>query len=170
MSDKTLVMRIAFHTQNLAVVFALIVSLSTQAQDLKLLGASQPTIKSEALKTKLSLETLKTWEPHEKVEASFRGYNLSKLLELTFGKSWSKAKAFTFVCKDGYRAQVKIDTIKKYQALLATEWVGHDFKVNNGKKIEDLAPYYLVWEAPEGAETRGQHFWPWQIVGIEILN
>lgn len=119
---------------------------------------------------------LRVLEPHEAVERVYRGVPARTLLDAVFGEAWREAGAVLFECADGYRAMIGSDKLLAHDALLA--WASgddHAFTLVNtlqGGESVRLAPFYLVWDniGVEPLLTDGANDWPYQVVGISLID
>jgi mono/diheme cytochrome c family protein len=127
------------------------------------------------LQPSLQPTTLRVFEPHERKEIEFRGYDLKAVLDHTFGPRWRDSEVVIFVCADGYNSSVPTAKLASQTSVLATERLDQKgFSLNKhgqGETAVALAPFFLVWDNLQTQyELEDGTFWPYQVVGIELTS
>jgi hypothetical protein len=107
----------------------------------------------------------------KKVQLTYSAYDMQEILTKVFKEDWKKAKFITFICSDGYKSSIPVDKFLANKAYLATSIKGQkDFSLIKAaeKKKVSLSPYYLIWDSAELQQPSFAHFWPYQVVQIEL--
>lgn len=112
----------------------------------------------------------------KKVTAEYNGYKVNDVFDQAFGgrDKWSKADAVLFECADGYKAKVPTSLFLKHTGYLVFARKGDpSFSLVNytqaAKKVK-LAPYYLVWDDVRMQNVASTIYWPYQIVGLDLVG
>jgi hypothetical protein len=119
---------------------------------------------------------IKVIEPEAKKEVEFVGFPIIELLDKYAGKTWRKADGVLFTALDGYKSDVLVKKILKYNPVLAYRYANNaEFKINNpgqNEKNVSLAPYYLVWDNIKNPELKraGGYNWPYQVAALSSIE
>ena len=128
----------------------------------------------KALKKDYKAEIVNVLEPHENKTVSFEAISVSELFEANFGKRWQKNDEIIFTCLDGYQASIPMESFSDGAAYLAFRRVDQkEFTIHNklqNEKHVNVGPFYLIWKGQGKDSKWGASRWPYQVVGIEMIN
>ena len=130
-------------------------------------------LKSNQVKP-LSVVTRKFWEPHWKVEKTYRGISVNQLFDRVYGKGWKKFEEVLFTCTDGYQPSIPMSEFQRYSGYLLFEEIGGKFQIDKSyenKGLVNLGPYALFWDTNRNPELKKEEpaWWPYQVAKIDLV-
>lgn len=150
------------------------------AQDLQIKDKMKSAVLTAEKIKAMDREIVKVIDPNETaygstVTSQFTAIDGQALLDLAFGsrKDWQEKTTLVVSCSDGYKTALEIKRFRDGGFYFATGRPdSKEFSIINrakdGKKAL-LSPYYLIWVKPELQTKALGYYWPYQVVGLEIL-
>lgn len=121
-------------------------------------------------------ESVRVFDPNQGKEVEFQALPLKAILNKVYGELWKKSEELLFTCRDGYQPSLPLQRFQDFDSLLAFELKGSKaFTIHNvteSNRKTNLAPYYLIWnnlKSPD-LQTGDGAFWPYQLVGIDLIQ
>jgi cytochrome c2 len=139
-------------------------------------GKAVKSLTLSELKGLVPSRTVRVFEPHEVVEASFQALPLGDVLTKIYGPSWQNAEQAFFICDDGYRAPVALGELQKNPGWLAFSRVGSkDFAITEKEPVVrriEVGPLFLVrgGEGHLAARSKVKEGWPYKVVGVDLIS
>lgn len=151
-------------------------SLSNDPQENVFITIKGVDLNAQQLKNQNKEKELTVYETHLKSNATYVGYSLVEFLDANFKNEWRTYDGILFTALDGYRSDISVAKILKYNPLLAFSFkdskqaFSFDNKAQNEKDV-DLGPFYLVWDNINNPELlrEGAHGWPYQVAVVEPI-
>ncbi len=148
---------------------------SAQTLVFKRHGKSVATLTLAELSAKIAQQEVQVWEPHEKREKKYTGFDTQKIFSLVYGPTWTQAEDVLFTCSDGYKPSIPILKFKAHKSYLMFKGAEASFKVVNSiqnNEHVDLGPFYLAWDnrTNEVLRNEGAMNWPYQITTIDLIR
>lgn len=147
------------------------------AEGLKFLRHGQPvkSLSLEEVKALVPLKELTVFEPHEEKDVTYRGFPAKALLDKVYGAGWEKDDEVVMTCSDGFQPSVPSERFSKFDGYLTIERLDGPFKIRKkeeGEKVAELGPFYLVWDNVKSKELRGENllYWPYQVVTLDLVD
>ncbi len=150
---------------------------STDAESQEpLLSVGGKTLTLTQIKKILPPQKLTVFEAHLKKPVEFISVPLIPLLNSQFGTGWQKTDGVLFTALDGYRSDVSVQKILKYQPHLAFSFseANKEFKIDNqaqNEKDVELGPFFLIWDNIRNPQLKreGSYGWPYQVASVEPI-
>lgn len=128
----------------------------------------------DAIRALAPAKDVTVFDPRRNRPVAYRGVALRRVLDKIYGRKWRRAGRLRFHSASGVDS-----TIPVADAIVHPAWLAFGFpngaqfelRIRKPKKTEvDLSPFYLVWDEDPATRARGAAAWPYQIVGIELLD
>jgi len=155
----------------LALGIFLFLSTSASAQTLafQLRGGTQTRSVEELAKITPVVE-VQTRSPIDDKKRRFKAFALKPLLKAMYGEHWKRDDDIVFTCTDGYQPSLPGAILQRHDAYLAFASAdGQDFSIFDHGKVQDLGPYYLIWDnvRDEAFDDEQPQVWPFQVTALE---
>lgn len=123
-----------------------------------------------SLKSRLKTVRITIDDPDLKKKVTYEGFALADVLRLAGLSASTQEDEMVFHCKDGYSPNTTFEKFRKHKGYLVFHRIGEKGLglVEQGKAKLDMGPFYIVWA--EGAKLGETMPWPYQLVGIEVVN